>query len=98
MTTPFASLGTAPSLRTLPDVVSSYSLPLVLQYAPPGPALTIHPRRGLIVVFATTAPVCERISRYCVAPAVSTETTSLGAGGGTGCAGGTTTGFGMAYT
>src|ERR1022692_5252313 len=98
MTTPFASPATGPSLRTAPDVVSSYSAPLWLQYAPPGPALTIHPRRGLIVVFASTAPECERISRYCVAPAVSTETTSLGAGAGAGCAVGTTTGFGMAYT
>ncbi len=76
MTTPFASLGIDPSLRTVPDGVSSFSAPLWLQYAPPEPALTIHPRRGLMVVFATTAPVCERISSHCVALAVSTETTS----------------------
>ncbi len=97
MTTPFESPGIGPSLRTAPDVVSRYSEPPWLQYAPSGPALTIQPWMGLIVVLATTAPLCETISSHWVAPAVSTLTTSgLGTGAGTGFAVGT--GGGTRYT
>src|ERR1700691_683473 len=74
MRTPFASVGTGPSLRIAPVGVNSYSALFWVQYAPPTPAATNQLSERLISVLATTAPLRDRISIQVSAPAVVVAT------------------------